>query len=252
MGVFDGHGGAACAQVVAKRLFNYITVSLLPPDLLYKYLQSMDNSKPGMELLQSFNDKYEFVEELKGMYTESLKNFVVELSKSERSDFKMKEALERAFLRLDEDISNEALSSVSDKVGLKTMSVSMSGAVACVAHVDGPHLHLASVGDCQAVLGVLTDTDTWTAKKLSVEHNTDNPAEVQRILNEHPANERDTVIRLERLLGQLAPLRAFGDFRSVFLHMLRIKFSLKSFVYKESYVSSICLYSSIFRNLLLH
>lgn len=212
LGVFDGHGGAACAQVIAKRLFNYITVSLLPPDLLYKYLQSMDNSS-GMQQLESFNGKYEFVEELKGIYHESLKKFVVELSKTDRSDFQMKEALERAFLRLDEDISKEALSTVEEKVGVKTMSVSMSGAVACVAHVDGPHLHLANVGDCQAVLGVLSDTDTWTAKKLSVEHNTDNPAEVQRILNEHPANERDSVIRLERLLGQLAPLRAFGDFR---------------------------------------
>jgi len=213
LGVFDGHGGAACAQVVAKRLFHYITVSLLPPDLLYKYLQSMDNSKSSMQLLQCFNDKYQIVEELKGMYAESLKNYVVELSKNDRSDFKMKEVLEKAFLRLDEDISREALASVDDSVGDMTMSVSMSGAVACVAHVDGPHLHLASVGDCQAVLGVLSDTDTWTAKKLSVEHNTDNPAEVQRILNEHPASERDNVIKLERLLGQLAPLRAFGDYR---------------------------------------
>lgn len=33
------------------------------------------------------------------------------------------------------------------------------------------------------------------------------------IAGEHPANERDSVIRGERLLGQLAPLRAFGDFR---------------------------------------
>lgn len=30
---------------------------------------------------------------------------------------------------------------------------------------------------------------------------------------EHPPNERDSIIVLDRLLGQLAPLRAFGDFR---------------------------------------
>uniref|UniRef100_A0A1B0DEZ6 Integrase catalytic domain-containing protein n=1 Tax=Phlebotomus papatasi TaxID=29031 RepID=A0A1B0DEZ6_PHLPP len=30
---------------------------------------------------------------------------------------------------------------------------------------------------------------------------------------EHPHSERDTVIRVDRLLGQLAPLRALGDFR---------------------------------------
>lgn len=83
----------------------------------------------------------------------------------------------------------------------------------CVAHIDGPHLHVANTGDCQAVIGVLTDDNNWIAKKVSVEHNTDNVREVERILNEHPKNERDTVIRMERLLGQLAPLRAFGDVR---------------------------------------
>ena len=48
---------------------------------------------------------------------------------------------------------------------------------------------------------------------MNVEHNTDNRAEVERILSEHPINERTTVIKMERLLGQLAPLRALGDFR---------------------------------------
>lgn len=44
MGVFDGHGGAACAQIVAKRLFDYICVGLLPKDLLEQYLSSLENS----------------------------------------------------------------------------------------------------------------------------------------------------------------------------------------------------------------
>ena len=48
---------------------------------------------------------------------------------------------------------------------------------------------------------------------MSVEHNTDNRAEVERILSEHPVSERNTVIKMERLLGQLAPLRALGDYR---------------------------------------
>lgn len=213
MGVFDGHGGAACAQVVAKRLFNYITVSLLPSDMLQNYLNSLESSSSDIQLLEYFNDRYDFVDELKGMYAKSFKNFVKELSLSRNQDFKMKDALERAFLKLDEHLSAEALLKDSGKVNMKTLSVGMSGAVTCVAHIDGPHLHLASLGDCQAVIGVLSDTDTWTAKKVSVEHNTDNQTEVKRILNEHPSNERDTVIKMERLLGQLAPLRAFGDFR---------------------------------------
>lgn len=215
MGVFDGHGGAACAQVVAKRLFNYITISLLPPDMLCKYLQSLDTNDV-MPLLENFNDKYDFVDDLKGLYSSSFKEFVKELSNRNRKEFEMRDALENAFLRLDNDLSREALDlNGNKKVNMKTLSVGLSGAVACVAHIDGPHLHIANVGDCQAVLGVLSDSDTWIAKKVSIEHNTDNLDEVNRILNEHPNNERDTIIRMERLLGQLAPLRAFGDFRYV-------------------------------------
>jgi len=168
-----------------------------------------------MELLDVYNDKVELVDELKILYEASFKTFVKELSqiKDNQRDFQMKEAMEKAFLRLDDDMSNEALCKNDGKVNMKTLSVAMSGAVACVAHIDGPHLHVASVGDCQSVLGVLSDVNTWTAKKLTTEHNTDNQEEVERILREHPNNERDTIIKMERLLGQLAPLRALGDFK---------------------------------------
>ena len=64
----------------------------------------------------------------------------------------MRRALEKAFLRLDDDLSREALPK-NGKVNMKTLSVAMSGAVACVAHIDGAHLHIANVGDCCAVLG---------------------------------------------------------------------------------------------------
>ncbi len=88
--------------------------------------------------------------------------------------------------------------------------ISISGAVAVVAHIDKNHLYVANAGDCKAVLGTVTDTGQWISKPLSKEHNTDNIAEVRRIFGEHPQIERDTVIRSDRLLGQLAPLRAMG------------------------------------------
>jgi len=50
-------------------------------------------------------------------------------------------------------------------------------------------------------------------KKLTVDHNTENETEVNRILNEHPGEQRMNIFRGDRLLGMLAPLRAFGDFR---------------------------------------
>ena len=159
--------------------------------------------------LKCHNDKVDFVKEIREIYEESFSKYASELCQLNHNDFSMDKALENAFLRLDADISTEALA----QHNVRTMAVAMSGAVCCVAHIYGPHLHIASTGDCAAVLGTITETGEWVTTKLSNEHNSDNVAEVRRILGEHPPNERDTVIRNERLLGQLAPLRAFGDFR---------------------------------------
>ncbi|EFN81891.1 pyruvate dehydrogenase [acetyl-transferring]-phosphatase 1, mitochondrial [Harpegnathos saltator] len=213
LGVFDGHGGGACAQVVSKRLFHYISACLLSSKLLQQYLDSI-NSKKKLELLQTFNDKVEFVAEIKDLYQTSFLNFAKNLIQSDsKTEFQMKKALENAFLRLDNDLSNEALLQLNKKDAARTLAVAMSGTVAVVAHIDGPHLHVAGVGDCQAVLGVLSENDGWLAKMMTTEHNIDNRAEVERILSEHPSSEKSTVIKMERLLGQLAPLRSLGDFR---------------------------------------
>ncbi len=48
---------------------------------------------------------------------------------------------------------------------------------------------------------------------MSFDHNADNQKEIERILNEHPEKEHNSVIRDGRLLELLLPLRAFGDVR---------------------------------------
>ena len=51
-------------------------------------------------------------------------------------------------------MSDEAIANCGDdEVGLMTSTVALSGAVAVIAHIDGPMLHIASCGDCVAVLG---------------------------------------------------------------------------------------------------
>ncbi|KAL9695459.1 hypothetical protein quinque_014744 [Culex quinquefasciatus] len=188
LGIFDGHAGPACSQVISKRLMRYLAASLVPPDDLKTHLQ---NGAQSQSFVDCHNDKLEFVSEIKDIYERSFEIFANELTNTTLAGFQMHQVLENAFLRLDQDLSREALESPS----IRTMSVAMSGAVAVVAHIDGPHLHIASTG---------TARPCWEP---------DNVGEVRRLLNEHPATERDTVIRGERLLGQLAPLRALGDFR---------------------------------------
>ena len=65
-------------------------------------------------------------------------------------------------------------------------------------------------GDCRAVLGSMKPDGSWQAVPLSVDQTTRNEEEVNRLHSEHPGEE-NVVIKNERLLGQLQPLRSFGD-----------------------------------------
>ncbi|OON20413.1 hypothetical protein X801_03707, partial [Opisthorchis viverrini] len=90
------------------------------------------------------------------------------------------------------------------------------------------------VGDCGAVLGSLVSgsaqanraphdhrstvlleysSSDWRAELLIEPHNAENAADVQRLRSSHPVHESAFVIRDDRLLGELMPLRAFGDIR---------------------------------------
>lgn len=216
-GIFDGHGGSACSQVVSERLFQYVAASLLPTSLLSEYISSMESDGQPQPLLEIYNDRFELVEDLQRLYEQSFRSFLKDLQAAQGSgkEFSMTQVLQGAFLRLDTDMSEEAVRTNADAPGdPRTLSVAVSGAVAVLAHVDGAHLHVASAGDCQAVLGVAGDAPgRWNATLLTQEHNADNPQEIERLQMEHPHNESNTLIQQHRLLGQLAPLRALGDYR---------------------------------------
>lgn len=170
--------------------------------------------------------------QLTPIYEKSLNDYVLKLrNDNTRKKLDMQKSLESAFLQLDYDLSHEVLEAEREKkISLypKLLSIAMSGCVSCVAHIDGPHVHVANVGDCSAVLGSVENNE-WVAKKLVTEHNTDNTAEVQRILGEHP-NEIDTVIKMDRLLGQLAPLRSMGDYRYKWSKETMMRFVSEKFV----------------------
>lgn len=232
-GIYDGHGGASCGIVTANRLQHYVGAALLNLPDLKGHLQRLEEAARQPDstdaiygemysILTTFNDDWEMVHDLKSThqmsYIEYVRNLyrdrVQEVDDDEKATMSVAERITAAFEDLDNDMSAEAIKYAGeDEVGMMTSTVALSGAVAVLAHIDGPMLHVASTGDCVAVLGSLSENDTWIAKKLTTDHNTDNQAEVKRILDEHPGEQRTDIFKGDRLLGMLAPLRAFGDFR---------------------------------------
>lgn len=203
-GVFDGHGGHGFAQLVSHRLFDYIALSILPHALLKEYIEQNKRT----HLVQVIHTIDSMTDEQAEAHFDSLHAFGLALLSNVGRPFSMQDVLHGAFVQLDADISRE----VSEHKWPDSLRYALMGACACVVHVDGMHLHVASAGDCKAVLGTLAEDASWRAKALSVEHNADNIGELRRVLSEHPEAEANTVVRQDRLLGQLAPLRALGDF----------------------------------------
>ena len=215
-GVFDGHGGAACAQATSERLLDYIAVSLLPPNLLEQYSQSLKSLKP-MQLLELYRFHNDYInDDLADLYQQSLQRYVVEqLSTQGEEDEGDAIAnsiigyLKSAFIRLDNDISHEAKPH-HGKINEDTLSISLSGSCCCTVHILGKSVHVANIGDCRAVVGSL-EGNKWKATMLTEDHNVENKKESKRLFDSHPEGEWNTLVRNGRLLSQLIPLRAFGD-----------------------------------------
>lgn len=73
-------------------------------------------------------------------------------------------------MALDEDLGADVLNSVkveNEKPDPMSLERVLSGSCACVAHVRGPHLHTANVGDSMAVLGVCNAAGVWSARQLT-------------------------------------------------------------------------------------
>ncbi|CAH8623975.1 unnamed protein product [Schistosoma mattheei] len=148
-------------------------------------------------------------------------------------------ALRNGLLRMDLDMSLAACPTfhgpVLDKALLRVV---FAGCVATSVYIPRhrKEIFAAQVGDCGAVIGsysppcevpvtfpssidIYTQTsgeytrEHWEAKLLIPPHISENEADVRRIKSSHPVHEAEFIIRDDRLLGELMPLRAFGDIR---------------------------------------
>ncbi|XP_005939321.1 pyruvate dehydrogenase [acetyl-transferring]-phosphatase 2, mitochondrial [Haplochromis burtoni] len=224
-GVFDGHGGWACAQAVSERLLYYIAVAMMQRHSLEELEKCMEHSRPIPPILQWYKHHTDFnYRESASLYIDNLRVFWQELLDSDEHESGMspQDALDYAFKRLDADISLEAQVPLSNDLMRSTaIQVAFAGCTACVAHVGMDGIHVANTGDCRAVLGMQNEDGSWSALPLSRDHNSQNQAEVERIKAQHPPSESNTVVTDDRLLGVLMPLRAFGDVRFKWSHELQ-------------------------------
>ncbi|KAK3605697.1 hypothetical protein CHS0354_013494 [Potamilus streckersoni] len=212
-GIYDGHAGCACSQALSERLFHYIALTMLPPYMLEQVKNGAVD--PRSDLIHRYTCWDDYVnEELTGTFTKSLMKLAIESLAAYSEDSAVEDNLRSAFLCLDQDISMDALPGSTCQTSLESVvPLAFAGSCALVAFVDETDLYIANVGDSRAILGVRTEQDQWEAVDLSVPHCFGNKAEEERIIKQHPNESPDNLLAHGRLLGDLAPLRAFGDVR---------------------------------------
>ncbi|KAJ3351261.1 Pyruvate dehyrogenase phosphatase catalytic subunit [Allomyces javanicus] len=185
VGVFDGHGGHECAQVVRDFLPSYVAQEL------QKYrdadpAQRVDNVKAAMTV--AFQRLDSELERLPYLVFPDLDN---------------KDSFETAY---------------SSAVIEKVLRPAIAGCVGSLALMDDDTLFIAHIGDSRALLVHATDSSPThlAAEQLTPEHTCSNPAELAALRAAHPG-EDDTVTRSSsisggpRVLGGLVPTRVFGD-----------------------------------------
>lgn len=246
-GVFDGHGGRFCADVVTRRLFKYITLTLSDDPVGDVAQKRLDNIVQDMyicpDIDASINLTYgangdKLSEYIAHQDQIALHRYAELLVQNCPKTFEDK--LYHAFVTCDQDLSDEieaALSSTKSKILLHYYySLAVSGCCVSLILVKDDDCFIAStgnqlcflnhndslsdkifyLGDCKAVLGFREASGSQRpitkSIDLNFEHNSDNVAEIKRLVAAHPLEDVRNLVKNDRLLSHLMPFRSFGDF----------------------------------------
>uniref|UniRef100_A0A915E5I2 PPM-type phosphatase domain-containing protein n=1 Tax=Ditylenchus dipsaci TaxID=166011 RepID=A0A915E5I2_9BILA len=146
LGVFDGHAGAACSRHVSTRLYDYLSAAILPKHKVVDIATLADRlqwtfSNADQKLPPVIMDSHE----------QNVRKFY-EKFRSNTAFTTVRKAMQAAFVQLDEDLSSGAMPDSHGKVCRMSVNVAASGSCALVSHIRGNNLHVANIGDSEAVL----------------------------------------------------------------------------------------------------
>ncbi|KAG2340530.1 protein serine/threonine phosphatase 2C [Suillus weaverae] len=182
--VFDGHGGHETADYLVAELPSFLMAGLLPTAANLEGVSDV--------LTRAIHD-----------VDEAIKRDFLEIFPEEVDEIAtMSDATVKA------RVNDQSSGGLNHRKALRCLR----GSTILLALVDPTkkHLWVLNLGDGVAVLGSRPDASSqWNASILSDNHNGNNPAEADRIKQQHPGEPE--CIFDDRVLGNLAVTRAVGD-----------------------------------------
>ncbi|KAI1367055.1 phosphatase 2C-like domain-containing protein [Xylaria arbuscula] len=134
--------------------------------------------------------------------------------KTEVTEEVVHQALKNSFTTLDDALVKSATAIIESDLPFaekaRRLEPAYAGACALLTLFDpqSRKLHVASTGDCRAVLGQKTDDGKWVTKALSEDCTGATPSEIERIKAQFP--DEPNVVQGGRVWG-LQPSRTLGD-----------------------------------------
>lgn len=217
--VMDGHAGTQTSQLLSKTLIPAVAMEL-------STLINPPTTKQSSSILSTISS----------YFWPTAVSLSPKLSDANPSHFSQK--IQEAFMKLDTEITGAAVRLLASEIaksdnkdkdfipdltkhplGQAAILPALSGSCAILAVLDTArrNLYVACTGDCRAVAGTWEEGSdgkgSWKVEVLSEDQTGRNEREAERMRSEHPADEKDDVIRNGRVLGGLEPTRAFGDAR---------------------------------------
>lgn len=213
--VFDGHGGHETADYLVAELPSLLTAGLS---------STMANLEGVSDALT--RAIYDIDEAIKWDFLEIFPEEIDEIATMSDTTVKAR-------------VNDQCSGGLNHRKALRCMR----GSTILLALVDPTktHLWVVNLGDGVAVLGSRRDANSqWNASILSDNHNGNNPAEADRIRQQHP--DEPECIFDDRVFGNLAVTRAVGDHAfklsriytdKIFLNVepgFRVPAAIKSFI----------------------
>eukprot|EP00118_Oscarella_pearsei_P015311 m.137554 g.137554 ORF g.137554 m.137554 type:complete len:748 (+) comp38219_c0_seq52:33-2276(+) len=180
-GVFDGHEGRKVAEYARQRF---------PAELLLGQLEGVDDDERVVQALQN-----SFLQ-VERAYFSSIDGLVAEKAQLQLS---LPQGMTMFHLYQHHSATMERISEILSDIS--------GGCTAVVALVHAGKLSVANVGDSRALLCTTDDAGNLYVEQLTVDHNTRNSNELERL-----ARLGLDVERLGRKLGNLEHTRTIGDF----------------------------------------
>lgn len=168
-GVFDGHNGWQTSELLTKHLLPFVQ-------------RALQNIEPSNGMI---------------------------------SDAQIHDAMETAFRVLDDALVQSAEAVIDSELSypekVKRLEPAESGACALLTLYDpsSRKLHVASTGDCRAVMGFKSVEGHWEARALTRDQTGSNQDEIARLRAQFP-DEPNIFLRKGRVYG-MEPSRSFGD-----------------------------------------